>query len=299
MDPPPLDLTLTSMYQLWALKALDDEGELTRLGSSMVEFPLDPVLSKMILTAVEEGCTEEILTLVSMLSVPNVFYRPKDRAEEADAARDKFIVPLSDHLTLLSVYAQWVSHGHRDHWCTAHYIHPKSLHKAREVRSQLSDILRDQLKIKLVSKMNHDSIRRCIATASILKASRMKSINEYVNLRTGMPCHLHPTSALSGLGYTPEYVCYHELVMTSKEYMQCVTAIDPAWLATASPILYSLRTTEHGTNSNARKSIIDSNKDHKNDITNKAEEPTPSIIEQRQIPKIDTRYGRPKRSRFV
>ena len=31
-----------------------------------------------------------------------------------------------------------------------------------------------------------------------------------------MPCHLHPTSALYGMGYTPDYIVYHELVMTSK-----------------------------------------------------------------------------------
>ena len=35
-------------------------------------------------------------------------------------------------------------------------------------------------------------------------------------MRTGMPCHLHPTSALFGMGYTPDYIVYHELVMTTK-----------------------------------------------------------------------------------
>lgn len=43
---------------------------------------------------------------------------------------------------------------------------------------------------------------------------------EYVNCRTAIPCHLHPTSALYGLGFTPDYIVYHELVFTSKEYMQ-------------------------------------------------------------------------------
>jgi len=32
-----------------------------------------------------------------------------------------------------------------------------------------------------------------------------------------IPTYLHPTSALYGLGYTPTYVIYHELVLTSKE----------------------------------------------------------------------------------
>jgi pre-mRNA-splicing factor ATP-dependent RNA helicase DHX38/PRP16 len=37
------------MYQLWVLGALDDKGELTPLGRKMVEFPLDPPLSKMVI----------------------------------------------------------------------------------------------------------------------------------------------------------------------------------------------------------------------------------------------------------
>ena len=70
----------------------------------MAQFPLDPPLTKMIISADELGCMEEILTIVSMLSVPSIFYRPKGREEESDAARDKLLVPESDHLTYLNVY---------------------------------------------------------------------------------------------------------------------------------------------------------------------------------------------------
>lgn len=48
MDPPPQDNLLNSMYQLWVLGALDNTGNLTKLGRKMVEFPLDPPLSKVI-----------------------------------------------------------------------------------------------------------------------------------------------------------------------------------------------------------------------------------------------------------
>ena len=43
----------------------------------MAEFPLEPQLSKMLIQSVHLGCSEEVLTIVSMLSVQNVFYRPK------------------------------------------------------------------------------------------------------------------------------------------------------------------------------------------------------------------------------
>ncbi len=87
MDPPPAENIAAASYQLWILGALDDNGGLTQLGRRMAEFPLDPSLAKMLLVGEEMRCSEEVLTVVSMLSVPSVFFRPPDRAEEADAVR--------------------------------------------------------------------------------------------------------------------------------------------------------------------------------------------------------------------
>ena len=67
----------TAMEQLHSLSALDDEGLLTRLGRRMAEFPLTPLLAKMLIQSVHLACSDEILTIVSMLTEPNVFYRPK------------------------------------------------------------------------------------------------------------------------------------------------------------------------------------------------------------------------------
>ena len=39
-----------------------------------------------------------------MLSVPSIFYRPREKEQESDAAREKLFVPESDHLTMLNVY---------------------------------------------------------------------------------------------------------------------------------------------------------------------------------------------------
>jgi len=58
----------------------------------MVEFPLDPSLSKMLIISEEMGCTLDILVIVSMLSVPSIFFRPKGREEDSDNAREKFQV---------------------------------------------------------------------------------------------------------------------------------------------------------------------------------------------------------------
>lgn len=243
MDPPPEDNLRNSMYQLWVLSALDNTGNLTPLGRSMEEFPLDPALSKMLIVSAEMGCSAEILILVSMLSIPAIFYRPKGREEDSDATREKFQVPESDHLTYLNVYQQWKSNKYSASWCTEHFIHVKAMKKVREVRQQLKDIM-DQQKMPLVSCGNDwDVVRKCICSSYFQNAARIKGLGEYVNLITGMPCHLHPTSALFGMGYTPDYIVYHELVMTSKEYMQCVTAVDGRWLAELGPMFYSIKDT--------------------------------------------------------
>jgi pre-mRNA-splicing factor ATP-dependent RNA helicase DHX38/PRP16 len=60
-----------------------------------------------------------------------------------------------------------------------------------------------------------------------------------------MKCHLHPTSSLYGVGFTPDYVVYHELVLTSKEYMQCVSVVDPHWLALQGPMFFSVKETSY------------------------------------------------------
>jgi len=243
LDPPPQDAITTALFDLWALGALDNIGNLTSLGRKMSSFPMDPSLSKLLIEAAssEYGCSNEMLTIVSMLSVPSVFYRPKERMDESDAAREKFFVPESDHLTLLHVYSQWVSNGCSDGWSIRHFLHAKSLRRAREIREQLQDIM-TSAKMPLVScGTDWDVIRKCICAGYYHQAAKVRGIGEYINLRTSVTVQLHPTSALYGLGFLPDYVIYHELILTSKEYMSTVTAVDPHWLAELGGVFYSVK----------------------------------------------------------
>ena len=163
------------MFELWALGALDNLQGLTQLGKKMVAFPMDPSLAKMLIVSAEYGCSEEMLTIVSMLSVPNVFFRPKEREEESDAQREKFQVPESDHLTLLHVYQLWRANHFSDSWCTKHFLHSKSLRRAREIREQLSAIFEVQ-KLELRScGTDWDIIRKCICAGFYHQAAQAVS----------------------------------------------------------------------------------------------------------------------------
>lgn len=81
-----------------------------------------------------------------------------------------------------------------------HFLHPKLLRKAREVRQQLEDIMKMQKMESVSAGTDFDVMRRAICAGYFHQASRVKGIGEFVNIRTGVPTHLHPTSALYGLG---------------------------------------------------------------------------------------------------
>ncbi|RRT36634.1 hypothetical protein B296_00056438 [Ensete ventricosum] len=58
----------------------------------------------------------------------------------------------------------------------------------------------------------------------------------YRTLVENQPVYIHPSSAL--FQRQPDWVIYHELVMTTKEYMREVTVVDPKWLVELAPRFY-------------------------------------------------------------
>ena len=61
-------------------------------------------MSKMLVVSPEFNCSNEILSISAMLSVPNCFVRPREAQKAADEAKARFGHIDGDHLTLLNVY---------------------------------------------------------------------------------------------------------------------------------------------------------------------------------------------------
>lgn len=233
MDPPPVQTMIAAMESLFNLGALDDEGLLTRLGRRMSEFPLEPQLSKMLLTSVDLGCSDEAITVVAMLSVPNVFYRPRDKQVIADQKRAKFHQPEGDHLTLLTVYKAWERSKCSNAWCFDNFIQSRAMRRAQDVRRQLLGIM-ERYQLPLTSShTNYDLVRKAITSGFFSHAARKDPKEGYRTLADGQQIYIHPSSAL--FNRAPEWVVYHELVLTTKEYMRDVCSIDPRWLVDVAP----------------------------------------------------------------
>ncbi|KAG2187395.1 hypothetical protein INT44_005083 [Umbelopsis vinacea] len=238
MDPPPETNLITALEQLYALQALDDEGLLTRLGRKMAEFPLEPPLSKMLIESVDLGCSEEILTIVAMLTAQNVFYRPKEKQAAADSKKAKFHQPEGDHLTLLTVYNGWKASKFSAPWCFENFIQARSMKRAQDVRKQLLGIM-DRYKHDIVScGRNYKKACRALVGGYFRNAAKKDPQEGYKTLLEGTPVYIHPSSAL--FNQNPEWVIYHEIVFTTKEYMREVTAIEPKWLTEAAPTFYKV-----------------------------------------------------------
>ncbi|XP_054608608.1 ATP-dependent RNA helicase DHX8-like [Dunckerocampus dactyliophorus] len=236
MDAPPMETLITAMEQLYTLGALDDEGLLTRLGRRMAEFPLEPMLCKMLIMSVHLGCSEEMLTIVSMLSVQNVFYRPKDKQIQADQRKAKFFQPEGDHLTLLAVYNSWKNNKFSNPWCFENFIQARSLKRAQDIRKQMMSIM-DRHKLDVMScGKSTMRVQKAICSGFFRNAARRHPQDGYRTLIDQQVVYLHPSSTL--FNRQPEWLVYHELVLTTKEYMREVTTIDPRWLVEYAPAFY-------------------------------------------------------------
>lgn len=77
----------TCCAMLCVAMCCQQEGLLTRLGRKMAEFPLEPPMSKVLIASVDLGCSDEILTILSMLSAQNIFYRPKEKQAQVGAGQ--------------------------------------------------------------------------------------------------------------------------------------------------------------------------------------------------------------------
>ncbi|ESN96360.1 hypothetical protein HELRODRAFT_189215 [Helobdella robusta] len=233
MDAPPMQTLISAMEQLHALSALDDEGLLTRLGRRMAEFPLDPQQSKMLIMSVHLGCSDEVLTIVSMLSVQNVFYRPKDKQGLADQKKAKFHQPEGDHMTLLAVYNSWRNNKFSSAWCYENFVQVKTLKRAQDVRKQMLGIMdRHQLDVVSCGK-NTARVQKAILSGFFSNAAKKDPQEGYRTLVDSQLVYIHPSSSI--FNRQPDWVVYHELVLTTREYMRQVTAIDPKWLVEFAP----------------------------------------------------------------
>jgi pre-mRNA-splicing factor ATP-dependent RNA helicase DHX16 len=262
MDKPPAESLIRALEQLYALGALNDRGELTKLGRKMAEFPLDPMMSKVLIASDTFSCTAEVITILSMLSIgSSVFYRPKDKVVHADTARFNFARQGGGDLgVLLRCYNEWAETDYSTQWCYENYIQYRSVSKARDVREQLEGLC-ERVEINQSSNYGHDmdAIAKAFTSGYFYNVAKFSKEGVYKLVKSKNTVHIHPSSVLmkdltamknqedndtssfqqeQRLVHHP-YLLFHELTFTTKEYIRSLLPINGEWLLELAPHYYA------------------------------------------------------------
>lgn len=246
MDPPAPETMMRALEELNFLACLDDDGNLTPLGRLASQFPLDPMLAVMLIGSPEFSCSEEILTIVAMLSVPSVFIRPSKDKKRADDIKSAFAHPDGDHLTLLNVYHAFKSDEAYEYginkWCRDNFLNYRSLSAADNIRNQLERLMtRYNLELNTSdynSPKYFDNIRKALAAGFFMQVAKKRSGGKgYITVKDNQDVLIHPSTVL---GHDAEWVVYNEFVLTSKNYIRTVTSVRPEWLLEVAPAYYNL-----------------------------------------------------------
>ncbi|KAK9352125.1 P-loop containing nucleoside triphosphate hydrolase protein [Lipomyces doorenjongii] len=251
MDPPAPETMMRALEELNYLACLDDDGNLTPLGRLASDFPLDPMLAVMLITSPEFYCSNEILSLTALLSVPSIFVRPNSARKKADEMKMTFRHVDGDHLTLLNVYHAFKSpeaQYNPAQWCYDHFLSLRSLQSADNVRLQLKRIM-EKNDLDLISTPFEDpnyytNVRRALTSGFFMQVAKKSSSGKhYITVKDNQDVLLHPSTVLEK---ESEWVVYNEFVLTTKNYIRTVTTIKPEWLFELAPAYFDINTFKKG-----------------------------------------------------
>lgn len=249
LDPPCPEALMRAIEALHGIGCLDDDGDVTDIGDKASKFPVDPLLAKMLLESPRHRCSNEALSIASMLCVKPVFLRPAGSTKQADEARGRFAHLDGDHLTLLNVFHAYKQHVQdgvgAEKFCGENYINAKALHAAENIREKLRSTM-DILGLQMVStdfqdKEYYPNIRRCLLSGFFSQVAHLdkEKLGLYLTMREAQEVSLHPSTSLQ---HKPQWVLFDEFVLTSRSFIKTVTQIRGEWLPDIAPAYYDLNT---------------------------------------------------------
>ncbi|WP_309069726.1 ATP-dependent RNA helicase HrpA, partial [Microbacterium sp.] len=238
----------------------DGSPRLTRVGRDIARLPIDPRFARMLVEAQRNGTVDEVLAIVSGLSIQDVRERPEEQREQADQAHARFADPTSDFLTLLKLWnhlqekqrelgssafrrlcrAEFLNYVRVREWFDVHR-QLRSLAGHRSSREDGKRPRRDEAHRSpgdgpaAVPGAQGDAIHQALLAGLLSQIGvldeREKSKDprrgaEYRGAR-GVKFSVFPGSVLRKR--RPKAVMAAELVETSRLFARTVAQIDPAW----------------------------------------------------------------------
>ena len=213
ISSPPAELIIRGLELLYSLGAVNDQAKLTRpLGIRMAELAIEPMMSKVLLTAHQSQfhCVSEILSIAAMLNSIQggaIFIQHDNEKNSAENSRRKFAVEEGDHLTYLNVYHAFVTKGRKDsRWCRDNRLNYRTLQRAVSIRAQLKRYLeRFGIQVDEILARPHpteiqergtERIQRCLTTGYFAHAAKMQPDGTFKTVSGGITLYAHPSSLM-------------------------------------------------------------------------------------------------------
>ncbi|KAI9334288.1 P-loop containing nucleoside triphosphate hydrolase protein [Obelidium mucronatum] len=242
MDAPAPETLMRALELLNYLDALNDDIELTPTGVMMSDFPLDPQLAKALISSAQYNCSNEVLSIVAMLSVPNCFIRPNDQRKQADEAKAQFDHEDGDHLTLLNAFYEYTENNGDAQWCFRNYLNARAMKSAENVRTQLARMMQKHglplVSTKFDDKNYYTNIRKALTSGFFMQVAHKERNGHYLTVKDNQVVQLHPSCCLNS---KPEWVLYNEFVLTQKNYIRTCIEVKGDWLLELGGDYYDLR----------------------------------------------------------
>ncbi|WOJ95509.1 ATP-dependent RNA helicase HrpA [Congregibacter brevis] len=243
LEPPDTRLIRDGYRLLDELGAVNQREQLTRLGRRMAAFPIDPALSRMVLSAQEFSVLPEMLVIASALSIQDPRERPTDRQAQADQSHARFADPRSDFMSLLNLWRyyeeqrQELSENKLRKLCKREYLSWLRMREWRDVHRQISIACRSQgLKpsLDVATETDYAGVHRSLLTGLLGNIAQQDERREYLAARNRR-LQLFPGSAV--YRKPPKWLVAGEIVETQRVYARSAASIEAQWLMQVNPAL--------------------------------------------------------------
>jgi ATP-dependent helicase HrpA len=233
IEPPDSRLISDGYRLLHELKAVKPDDTVTRLGKMISRFPVDPRLARMLIQASEFGCLNEMLIIVSVLSIQD----PRDQSvENRQAANERF----KQWQDAKSDFTGWINlwrvintqrrelgRNRFARWCKKQYLSWLRVREWQDIYKQIREQAKE-LKLNFNSgETDSDLVHRAILSGIPSHIAYLDQDGLYKTTR-GRETAIFPASALAGK--TPKWIMAFSLIDTGRLYAHVVSGMNPQWV---------------------------------------------------------------------
>lgn len=205
------------------LGALDEERNLSPIGKLMVNFPLEPRVSRIIVESIMKypDIMEEVLVASSFLSANSPYVLPPGEEMEARKAHHRFQEIEGDFVSYLKLFSEFTNSQNKSMFCEKNYLDLRMMLEIQNIDEQLKEIV-GHMGLPIVGGGDKSDYLTCIASGMIQFVCERSGRESYRSL-TADKIFIHPGSVM--FRKEPLYIVAGEIVRTSRMFAMSVSPL--------------------------------------------------------------------------